>query len=465
MNTSWFIQPCIYIIFLSIYLNKWEFKLQFVCFKVRKRLWYRNITLFFNQKQGFVISTSVASYKYFQVFSSTDLRPQTRSLGLWYRARILHMLWETGWRLFQAQNTMSALQQPLETKKTPQHILIILKQRETKEKQTVSENSWHQFGQPLLDSCPERGPARHLMQKKGCCLVKPCVAQECCNQLLFGLFQLAQRWSEGELRLCPLIRVMRGGDEGQVPLSYLLTLSKRCVHPGGRKVPSSMPPAHEILMNKCLYGRPNVNEGPQCASALLMIGATDLLLLLLQVDHLDSVESRRPETQRVKELVHFNLELYLKATLFLRLTWFYCWIWYVTVSASTLAQCHWSGLTGLWCGTILAFRPQFLLKTKRVQRPAKMSLMLIGPLASWQACSIFRVLLLSLQTRPMVGLILESREWATADCSQSGMAFRCGEFFCTGQTPTVVWSFSDHKDAGVKSGSCPKDDSHTTPTW
>lgn len=30
-----------------------------------------------------------------------------------------------------------------------------------------------------------------------------------------------------------------------------------------------------------------------------------------------------------------------------------------------------------------------------------------------------------------------------------------GSFLCTRQTSTVVWSFSDHKDAGVKSGSCP----------
>lgn len=72
----------------------------------------------------------------------------------------------------------------------------------------------------------------------------------------------------------------------------------------------------------------------------------------------------------VKELVRFNLKLYLKATLFLRLTWFYCRIWYVTVSASTPAQCHWSGLTGLWCGTILAFHPQLLLESKRVRLSA-----------------------------------------------------------------------------------------------
>lgn len=63
-----------------------------------------------------------------------------------------------------------------------------------------------------------------------------------------------------------------------------------------------------------------------------------------------------PAVSWVKELVRFNLKLYLKATLFLRLTWFYCRIWYVTVSASTPAQCHWSGLTGLWCGTMLSPR-------------------------------------------------------------------------------------------------------------
>lgn len=215
-----------FFLFLSIYLNKCELKLQFCVLKWGKDC-DTETSHFFFQKQAFVVSMLVASYKCFQVFSTTDLHPQTRSLGLWYWARILHMLRETGWRLFQAQKhnvcspAASRDKKHTHKKKKPQHILIILKQRETKEKQTVSENSWHQFGQPLLDSCPERGPARHLMQKKGCCLVRPCVAQECWNRLFLGLFQLTQRWSGGWTTTVSAHQgaLMRDGDGGHVAVA------------------------------------------------------------------------------------------------------------------------------------------------------------------------------------------------------------------------------------------------------
>lgn len=343
-------------------------------FQAMKRLSCRNIPLF--PKAGLCHQK-----KHFQVFLPCRHRsPSPDQLAVSLKpGRILYILWRTGKRLFQAQNTMSALQQPPETKthKKDQHILIILKQMETKEKQTISVNSWHQFSQPLLDSCPECGPERHLMQKKGCFLVKPCVIEECCSQSLFGLgfFQLTQRWSEDELRMSTDERASALKDTSlrpseQVSLIYLLTLSVL------RWSGAFVVPLGRFNILKCLSGWSNVmglikwtkcpSVHPPCWWSVFQAssspaGRPPMFCCVM------SPWNTTPALSGVKELVRFNLKLYLKATLFLRLTWIYCRIWYITVSASTPAQCHWSGLTGLWCGTILAFHLQLLLESKRVR--------------------------------------------------------------------------------------------------
>lgn len=96
-----------------------------------------------------------------------------------------------------------------------------------------------------------------------------------------------------------------------------------------------------------------------------------------------------------------------------------------------------------------------------LQHPARTSLTLTRPLALRQAechssvCKHTQKRLASLWK-------VESRRRRTVP-SPAPPAFRCGRFRCTGQTSAAVWSFSGHKDTGVKPGSCLGDASHTAP--